>query len=167
MYGAPEPANFTGAMSVPAIGAAVGLIEQFMQRLGSKIEIPESTNSPYLPEGMSQTMARLAQASAAVDSARALMLLNAQRYSRRPVTEVPIEQDMRLRRDTAFAAQTARRAVNALYEESGGSALSEKSQLQLFWRDTNAAAAHRGLMWDWQSEGWVKASLGLPMPVLT
>jgi alkylation response protein AidB-like acyl-CoA dehydrogenase len=167
MYGAPEPANFTGAMSVPAIGAAVGLIEQFLQRLGSKIEIPESTNSPYLPEGMSQTMARLAQASATVDSARALMMLNAQRYARRPVTDVSLAEDMRLRRDTAHTAQTARRAVNALYEESGGSALSEKSPLQLFWRDTNAAAAHRGLMWDWQSEGWVKASLGLPMPALT
>jgi alkylation response protein AidB-like acyl-CoA dehydrogenase len=167
MYGAPEPANFTGAMSVPAVGAAVGLIDQFLQRLGSKIEVPETTNSPYLPEGMPQTMSRLSQASATIDSARALMLLNAQRYARRPVTEVPIEQDMRLRRDTAFAAQTARRAVNTLYEESGGSALAENSQLQLFWRDTNAAAAHRGLMWDWQSEGWVKASLGLPMPPLT
>jgi 3-hydroxy-9,10-secoandrosta-1,3,5(10)-triene-9,17-dione monooxygenase len=167
MYGAPEPANFTGAMSVPAIGAAVGLIELFRQRLGSKINIPETTNSPYLPEGMTQTMARLARASATVDSARALMTLNAQRYSRRPVKEVPIEQDMRLRRDTAFTAQQARRAANVLYEESGGSALAENSELQLFWRDTNAAAAHRGLMWDWQSEGWVKASLGLPMPALT
>jgi alkylation response protein AidB-like acyl-CoA dehydrogenase len=167
MYGAPEPANFTGAMSVPAIGAAVGLIELFRERLGSRIQIPEDTNSPYLPEGMSQTMARLATASATVDSCRALMLLNAQRYARRPVSQVPIEEDMRLRRDTTFTAQQARRAVNVLYEESGGSALAEKSLLQQFWRDTNAAAAHRGLMWDWQSEMWAKAALGLPMPPLT
>ena len=53
MYGASTDANFTGAMSVPAIGAAKGLIEMFHQRLGSKIEIPDSTNSPYLPGGMS------------------------------------------------------------------------------------------------------------------
>jgi hypothetical protein len=52
-----------------------------------------------------------------------------------------------------------------LYEESGGSALSENSPLQQFWRDTNAAAAHRGLMFDWQAEGWVKAVLGLPVPL--
>jgi alkylation response protein AidB-like acyl-CoA dehydrogenase len=167
MYGAPEPANFTGAMSVPAIGAAVGLVELFRERLGSRIQIPEDTNSPYLPEGMSQTMARLATASATIESCRALMLLNAQRYARRPVGEVPIEEDMRLRRDMTFTAQQARRAANVLYEESGGSALSEKSLLQLFWRDTNAAAAHRGLMWDWQSEMWAKAALGLPMPPLT
>ena len=166
MYGAPEPANFTGAMSVPAIGAAVGLVELFRERLGSRIQIPEDTNSPYLP-GMSQTLARLANASATIDSCRALMLLNAQRYARRPVGLVPIEEDMRLRRDMTFTAQQARRAANVLYEESGGSSLSEKSVLQLFWRDTNAAAAHRGLMWDWQSEMWAKAALGLPMPALT
>lgn len=167
MYGAPEPANFTGAMSVPAIGAAIGMIELFQQRLGSRIQVPESTNSPYLPEGMSQTLARLANASATVDSARAVMTLNALRYARRPVQTVPIEEDMRLRRDMTFTAQLARRAANILYEESGGSALSERSLLQLFWRDTNAAAAHRGLMWDWQSEMWAKAALGLPMPPLT
>ena len=167
MYGAPEPANFTGAMSVPAIGAAVGLVELFRERLGSRIQIPEDTNSPYLPEGMSQTMARLANSSAIIDSCRALMLLNAQRYAQRPVSQVPIEEDMRLRRDMTFTAQQARRAANVLYEESGGSALSEKSLLQLFWRDTNAAAAHRGLMWDWQSDMWAKAALGLPMPPLT
>jgi hypothetical protein len=95
------------------------------------------------------------------------VLLNAQRYACRPVSQVPIEQDMRLRRDSTFTAQQARRAVNVLYEESGGSSLSENSLLQLFWRDTNAAAAHRGLMWDWQSEMWAKAALGLPMPPLT
>jgi alkylation response protein AidB-like acyl-CoA dehydrogenase len=167
MYGAPEPANFTGAMSVPAIGAASGLVELFRERLGSRIQVPEDTNSPYLPEGMSQTMARLAHASATIDSCRALMLVNAQRYARRPVSQVPIEEDMRLRRDMTFTAQQARRAVNVLYEESGGSSLAEKSLLQLFWRDTNAAAAHRGLMWDWQSEMWAKAALGLPMPPLT
>jgi len=167
MYGAPEPANFTGAMSVPAIGAATGLIELFRERMESRIQIPESTNSPYLPEGLSQTLSRLANASATVNSARAVMLLNAQRYSRRPVAEVSLEEDMRMRRDQTFTAQLARRAANILYEESGGSALSEKSLLNLFWRDTNAAAAHRGLMWDWQSEMWAKAALGLPLPALT
>jgi alkylation response protein AidB-like acyl-CoA dehydrogenase len=167
MYGAPEPANFTGAMSVPAIGAATGLIELFRERMESRIQIPESTNSPYLPEGMSQTLSRLANASATVNSARAVMLVNAQRYARRPVAEVSLEEDMRMRRDQTFTAQLARRAANILYEESGGSALSEKSLLNLFWRDTNAAAAHRGLMWDWQSEMWAKAALGLPLPALT
>jgi alkylation response protein AidB-like acyl-CoA dehydrogenase len=167
MYSAPEPANFTGAMSVPAIGAAAGFIELFRERLGSKIEIPETTNSPYLPQGMTQTMSRLAQSAATVDAAHALMLWNARRYSTRPVASVSLAEDMGMRRDQAFTAQQARRAANALFEESGGSALTEHSLLQQFWRDTNAAAAHRGLMWDWQSEGWVKASLGLPMPPLT
>lgn len=165
MYGGSTDANFTGAMSVPAIGAAKGLIEMFHQRLGSKIEIPDSTNSPYMPEGMSITMGRLSQAAATIDASRALMLVNAQSFAERPAKEVTLADTMGMKRDTAWCAQQARRAVNVLYEESGGSALSENSPLQQFWRDTNAAAAHRGLMFDWQAEGWVKAVLGLPVPL--
>ena len=165
MYGGSTDANFTGAMSVPAIGSAKGLIEMFHQRLGSKIEIPDSTNSPYMPEGMSITMGRLSQAAATIDAGRALMLVNAQSFAERPAKEVTLADTMRMKRDTAWCAQQARRAVNVLYEESGGSALSERSPLQQFWRDTNAAAAHRGLMFDWQAEGWVKAVLGLPVPL--
>jgi alkylation response protein AidB-like acyl-CoA dehydrogenase len=163
MYGGPTDANFTGAMSVPAIGAARGLIELFHQRLGSKIEIPDGTNSPYLAEGVSITMGRLSQAAATVDATRALMLVNAQSFAERSAKEVTLADSMRMKRDMAWTAQQARRAVNVLYEESGGSALSEKSPLQQFWRDANAAAAHRGLMFDWQAEGWVKAVLGLPV----
>jgi len=165
MYGGPLDANFTGAMSVPAIGAAKGLIELFHQRLGSKIEVPDGTNSPYLPEGMSITMGRLSQAAATVDATRAIMLVNAQGFAERPAKEVTLADSMRMKRDMAWSAQQARRAINVLYEESGGSALSEKAPLQQFWRDTNAAAAHRGLMFDWQAESWVKAVLGLPVPM--
>lgn len=165
MYGGPSDANFTGAMSVPAIGAAKGLIDLFHQRIGSKIEIPDNTNSPYLPEGMAITMGRLSEAAATVNAARALMLVNAQRFALRPAKEVTLTDSQQMKRDTAWTAQQSRRAVNVLYEESGGSALFEKSPLQQFWRDANGAAAHRGLMFDWQAEGWVKAVLGLPVPL--
>jgi len=165
MYGGPSDANFTGAMSVPAIGAAKGLIDMFHQRMGARIQIPDDTNSPYLPEGMSVSMSRLAHAAATVESAHALMLVNAQRFACRPAVECTLADLQGMKRDTAYCAQQSRRAINVLYEESGGSALMEKSPLQQFWRDVNGAAAHRGLMWDWQAEGWVKAVLGLPVPM--
>jgi 3-hydroxy-9,10-secoandrosta-1,3,5(10)-triene-9,17-dione monooxygenase len=166
MYGAPIGANFTGAMSVPALGAAKGLIELFRARLESRVQAPERTNSPYAAESMSTTMARFAEVAASVDASYSLLLWNASHFACAPAKEVsPLEME-KMRRDMTYTAQEARRAANRLYEECGGSGLSETSLLAQFWRDTNAAAAHRGLTWDWQGDSWTKASLGLPVTPL-
>jgi 3-hydroxy-9,10-secoandrosta-1,3,5(10)-triene-9,17-dione monooxygenase len=109
-------------------------------------------------------MARYAQAVAQVDSVHAMSLVNAQRLRCFPAQEVPSEDRAKCRRDQAFTAQTCRKTVNMLYEECGGSGLYEGSELQRFWRDTNAAAAHHGLTWDWHAAAWTKAQLGLPTP---
>ncbi|MBO0887075.1 MAG: hypothetical protein J2O38_06720 [Acidimicrobiales bacterium] len=166
MYGAPIGANFTGAMSVPALAAAKGLIELFRARLESRVQAPERTNSPYAAESMATTMARFAEVAASVDASHTLLLWNANRFARASAKSVsPVEME-KLRRDMAFTAQQARRAANRLYEECGGSGLNEGSLLQQFWRDTNAAAAHRGLTWDWQADSWTRAAVGLPVTPL-
>jgi len=89
-------------------------------------------------------------------------LQNAERFARVPAREVGRDIRAKCRRDQAFTAQTARKAVNTLYEECGGSGLFAKSDLQRFWRDTNAAAAHNGLTGDWIYAGWAKTLLGVP-----
>jgi 3-hydroxy-9,10-secoandrosta-1,3,5(10)-triene-9,17-dione monooxygenase len=93
-----------------------------------------------------------------------MSLANAQRLRCFPAQEVTSEARAKCRRDQAFTAQTCRKTVNMLYEECGGSGLYEGSELQRFWRDTNAAAAHHGLTWDWHAAAWTKAQLGLPTP---
>ena len=104
---------------------------------------------------------RYAEATANVDAVHAMTLRNAQRFARVPAPEVSQEDRARCRRDQAFTAQTSRKAVNMLYEECGGSALFESSDLQRFWRDANGAAAHRGLTGDWIYAGWAKTLLGV------
>jgi alkylation response protein AidB-like acyl-CoA dehydrogenase len=91
----------------------------------------------------------------------ALTLQNATRFARVPAKEVGRDIRAKLRRDMAFTAQTARQAVNTLYEECGGSGLFESSDFQRFWRDANGAAAHRGLTGDWIYAGWAKTVLGV------
>jgi len=65
-------------------------------------------------------------------------------------------------------ALTARPAVLPSYDEALsvarelGGGLAESSNLQRIWRDTNAAAAHHGLTWDWQADQWTRASFDLP-----
>jgi alkylation response protein AidB-like acyl-CoA dehydrogenase len=165
MYGGISTANFTAAMAAPAIGAARGLLRAFGEKLHSKAggAGPAEVSGPYRVAGIETTMARYAAAVAQVDAVHALTLQNARRFSRVPAAKVSPEGQARCRRDQAFTAQQSRRAANAIYEECGGSGLLESSELQRTWRDANATAAHRGLMWDWQADAWTKTAFGLPL----
>jgi 3-hydroxy-9,10-secoandrosta-1,3,5(10)-triene-9,17-dione monooxygenase len=154
MYSAITVANFSAAMAAPAVGAARGFLHAYEERLRSKVQ--------NIDDGLTVNMARYAQAVAQVDSVYAALVSNARRLRCRPVQEVSEEERARCRRDQAFTAQTCRKTVNMLYEECGGSALYERSELQRLWRDTSAAAAHHGLTWDAHAVTWTRGVLGLP-----
>jgi 3-hydroxy-9,10-secoandrosta-1,3,5(10)-triene-9,17-dione monooxygenase len=154
MYGAISSANFTAAMAAPAVGAARGFLQTFEARLRSK--------SASIDDGLLINMARYAQAVAQVDSVYAMSVMNASSFSCIPAAEVPGDARAKCRRDQAFTAQTCRKTVNMLYEECGGGGLFANSEFQRYWRDTNAAAAHHGLTWDWHAAAWTKSTLGLP-----
>ena len=154
MYRAISSANFTAAMAAPAIGVARGFLAAFEDRLRSK--------SSNIDDGTMINLARYAAASAEVDAVHALTLQDAQRLACLPAARIGAEERAKCRRDQAYTAQAARKSVNTLYEECGGSALFESSDLQRLWRDVNAAAAHRGLAWDWVAVSWTKTMLGLP-----
>ena len=152
MYGAIASANFSSAMCVPALGVARGFLEAFEARLASK--------AGNIDDGLTVNMARYAHATAQIDAAYTMVLDNARRLRTVPAAEVTDTQRAKCRRDGAFAAQTARKVVNSLYEEGGGSSLFEKSDLQRYWRDANAAASHHGLTWDWVAVAWTRMILG-------
>src|SRR5262249_31551980 len=154
MYGAISWANFTAAMAAPAVGVARGFLSTYEDRLGAK--------SGTVDDGSTSNMNRYARAAAEVDAVHAVTLQNAQRFARVPARDVSEKDRAKCRRDQAFTAQVARKAINTLYEECGGTALFENSDFQRLWRDVNAAAAHRGLAWDWIAVGWTKTMLGLP-----
>jgi 3-hydroxy-9,10-secoandrosta-1,3,5(10)-triene-9,17-dione monooxygenase len=155
IYCAISWANFTAAMAAPAIGVARGFLAAFEDRLRGKSARPD--------DGTPVNFARYARASAEVDAVHALTLQDAQRLARLPAREATADDRALCRRNQSFTAQTARTAINTLYEECGGSALFETSDLQRLWRDVNAAAAHRGLAWDWVAVGWTKTRLEQPV----
>ncbi|HUZ77211.1 MAG TPA: acyl-CoA dehydrogenase family protein [Chloroflexota bacterium] len=158
VYCAPSTANFTAAMGSPAVGAAKGFLELFEERLRTRAR---TTTMPAQADGLLSNMNRLASSIAQVEAVHALSLENARRYASIRASTVSLRDRMACMRDQAFAAQSSRRVVNQLWEESGGSNLFEKSELQRFWHDTNAAAAHQGLTWDWIGTAWSKIALGL------
>jgi 3-hydroxy-9,10-secoandrosta-1,3,5(10)-triene-9,17-dione monooxygenase len=157
-YSATSVCIFTPPLAGTAIGAARGFLQAFEQRLRTRLA---SADSQATAE-QAATLIRYANSCADVDAARAVLMENARRFSRTPSSQVDELDRARCRRDQAYAATTARQAVNSLFESAGASALFTTSDLQRLWRDTNAAAAHHGLMWDVHGMSWGRLAFGLP-----
>lgn len=60
-------------------------------------------------------------------------------------------------RDTAFSVRLCARAVDRLYEASGGSALAADEPMQRYWRDVHAARTHTALTWDAAADEYAAA----------
>jgi 3-hydroxy-9,10-secoandrosta-1,3,5(10)-triene-9,17-dione monooxygenase len=128
------------------------------QRLRTRI----TGENPVLAREAMGCLPRLAQASAEIDAARALLLNDVREFCFTDASNFNDLDKTRCRRDTSYAAQLCRRAVNELFEASGGSALYESSDMQRLWRDANAAAAHHGLTWDIRGLEYGRVAMGLP-----
>jgi 3-hydroxy-9,10-secoandrosta-1,3,5(10)-triene-9,17-dione monooxygenase len=145
------------------IGAPLGMaraaVRSFSEGLAPRLK---SFDSEQMAE-QSTTMARLAQAVAELDAAFALVREDARRVDTvdDPQNITPLEW-ARVPRDWAYAAQTARKAVNSLFEAAGGTGIYNSSELQRVWRDTNSAAQHFAFTWDSAMTNYGRAALDLP-----
>lgn len=141
------------------LGMARGAIHSFSEGLAPRLK---SFDSEQMAE-QSATLARLAEAVAEVDAALALVREDARRVDSAddPKSITPLDW-ARVPRDWAYAAQTARKAVNSLFEAAGGTGIYNSSELQRVWRDTNSAAQHFAFTWDSAMTSYGRAALGLP-----
>ena len=149
---------FSLPVGMPALGPARAFLTACQERIKARI----AGDNPVLAREAMMSLQRLAQAGAEVDAAHALLLQNVRRYCFAPANQFTDLDRTRCRRDTAYSAQLCRRAVNDLFEASGGSSLFESSDMQRLWRDTNAAAAHHGLSWDIRATEFGRVLMGLP-----
>jgi alkylation response protein AidB-like acyl-CoA dehydrogenase len=107
------------------------------------------------------TFSRLAQASAEIDAAFALVRAAAARLDGLSRPEMLSAEDKaRFPRDWAYAAQTSRDAVSRLFTAAGGSATFDGSDIQRVWRDVNAASQHYAFVWDNAMSDFGRVSLG-------
>jgi alkylation response protein AidB-like acyl-CoA dehydrogenase len=149
---------FSLPLGMPVVGAARAFLTVFQERIRSRI----NGDNPVLAREAMTSLSRLAKADADVDAAYAVLLRNVRQYCFAPASDFTHLDRAKCRRDTAYAAQLCRKAVNELFEASGGSSLFESSDMQRLWRDTNAAAAHHGLSWDIRASELGRVMLGLP-----
>ncbi|MGH8205727.1 MAG: acyl-CoA dehydrogenase family protein [Steroidobacteraceae bacterium] len=150
-----SPFSLVGA----PLGMAHAAVRAFAESLKSSVQrMPEDQVS-----GQAATFARIARASAEIDAAYALTIADAERLDALAAADAnsPLAR-ARVLRNWAWAAQTARHAVNQLFEASGGSGIYDSSELQRIWRDVNSAAQHFAFTWDSAMNNFGRVLIGLP-----
>jgi 3-hydroxy-9,10-secoandrosta-1,3,5(10)-triene-9,17-dione monooxygenase len=152
--------DFTFSLPLPAaeLGIARAAVTEFQERSRERL----ASDNPRLAAEQAATLLRFALASAEVEAAHTLLLTDAKMFSNMTAAEATILDRARCRRDVSFATQMCRRAVNSLFEASGGSNVYRRSKLQRLWRDSNVAGAHHGLMWDIHGLAYGRIASGLP-----
>jgi 3-hydroxy-9,10-secoandrosta-1,3,5(10)-triene-9,17-dione monooxygenase len=72
-----------------------------------------------------------------------------------------LDEKVAFRRDGAYAARLCTRAVDVLFEASGGDALYDQRDIQRAFRDVHAANNHAALTWDVAASLYGKVALGI------
>ena len=159
LYRIPPFDMFPYVVASVALGIAEGSIASFTAETVTRLAAYSATRmADYAP-----VQIRLAEASAAANAARLIMLQRcdeAMAIAERG--EVPsLDTKVAFRRDGAYAAKLCTRAVDLLFEASGGDALYDQREIQRAFRDIHAANNHNALTWDVAASLYGKVALGI------
>src|SRR5439155_10419973 len=159
LYQLPAISLFAFCIAGVSLGFAQGAIAYF-------IETMRTRTSYYTGRNLADFVTlqiHLAEATAITDAARAVMLSDSDEATR-IVGEggMPsLEQRARYRRDGAYAANLCTRAVDVVFQATGGGAIYARNPLQRAFRDVHAANAHYVLNWDINGALFGRGLLGL------
>ena len=142
LYKLPFHSVFTMTISTPLIGMAYGAYDEHVEMQRKRVRaayLAEKTaNDPYATRahrpGLQRDRRRLG-AAGAQPRASSRPASSAARRSR-------CELRLRVRRDQVIASERAIRAIDTMFESSGGRALAEGTYLQRAWRDAHAGRVH-------------------------
>jgi 3-hydroxy-9,10-secoandrosta-1,3,5(10)-triene-9,17-dione monooxygenase len=141
LYKLPFHSIFTGTITTPIIGMAMGAYEEHVEMQQKR------TRAAYLGEKASLdpfAAVRIARASSEIDAAWALLVNNI-REEQAYVAQgekIPLKTRLKVRRDQVLGSQRAIDAIDSLFEASGGRALAQGTYLQRAWRDAHAGRVH-------------------------
>jgi 3-hydroxy-9,10-secoandrosta-1,3,5(10)-triene-9,17-dione monooxygenase len=158
-YGVPIPSLIPWTLVSPLIGMAQGALDTYERKTRTRL-------SAMRHEEVSKTAGpqmRIAQASAAIEAAKALARQDIRELIERGgrLDTFTEEDRVRFRRDHAYAANLAYDATMALARASGASSILDTHPMQRFMRDAHAAAMHLVAAWDEQAESYGRVRMGL------
>ncbi len=160
LYRLPFALIFRYGITSPAIGAARGALDAFRAQTGRRVNVMDKSRAAEDPF----MQMRLAEAAAEVDAAhdRMLAIFAEMMACARAGREIPLESRARYRWDGGKAIDWSVRAVDRLFEASGGRALFLANPIQRAWRDVHAMRAHAGNNPERAAAVFARAELGLP-----
>jgi 3-hydroxy-9,10-secoandrosta-1,3,5(10)-triene-9,17-dione monooxygenase len=141
LYRLPYGSLFSYAITTPIIGMAVGAYEAHVayqrERVRASYVGQKAAEDPH-------SQVRVAEAAAELDSAWLALERNMAELMEhaRAGAKIPIPLRLRVRRDQVRGTGQAIRAVDRLFENSGGRALKRGTPIQRFWRDAHAGRVH-------------------------
>ena len=155
----PLQTMFSYSLAASIVGMAQGAMEAFEEHMGSRIAY---TTGEKMAENAPVHIV-LSESEAEVHSARLIMESDGREVvAKAKREEMPALIELaRVRRNQAYVTKLAVRAVDRLFEISGGHVLFESSPMQRFHRDAHAASHHFGLSWEGSAEEYGRIRLGL------
>lgn len=157
LYRLPLLMPMAASLVAPILGAARGAYERWRAATRDRYTMYGRENVAVL----SHQQIRTAEISAELDAAE--LLFRRALDALRAGGPISMEERVRIRRDYAYIAVLCVRAVERLYNASGGGANYDANPLQRYWRDVHAMAAHAGVNFDAAAENFGRMELGLPL----
>jgi 3-hydroxy-9,10-secoandrosta-1,3,5(10)-triene-9,17-dione monooxygenase len=141
LYRIPYASIFTYAITTPIIGMATGAyrahVDYTRDRVRAAYAGVKAAEDPH-------SQVRVAEAAADIDSAWYALQANMRELMDLTTAgaKLPMPLRLRVRRDQVRGTALAIRAVDRLFENSGGRALAIGTPIQRFWRDAHSGRVH-------------------------
>ncbi|MBX9825461.1 MAG: hypothetical protein K2Y27_10760 [Xanthobacteraceae bacterium] len=159
LYKVPPLSVGTKVFSGVALGLARGALDLITDEMTSRLSVGRVKMSE-LPT----VQVRVAEASAEIDAAEALLLKDCDDAMRMGANseKPPIQTRARWRLNNAFAGQLCLRAIERLHPLIGARGLRNDNLFLLAWRDIHAAVSQITMTWDIQAINAGRVQFGLP-----
>ena len=158
LYRVPLFACLPHSLIGAAFGAALDAVDQIVAELGGRATV---TNVRLAEQQTIQ--ARIAEAAAELEAARALLQVDRARINDMGrAGELPDDAlRVQYRLNVGYAAKLCVQAVERLMPVVGGRGLELTHTFQRAWRDVHAVGQHIALVWDLQALNYATTRLGL------
>ena len=162
-FSIPMLCNIPSCLASVAVGTAAGALEDYLDATSKRVTRGAVAGSNNKMAEFPTIQLRVAEAAAATDAAREILLrdLRDRATAVRANRPVSIEDRIVSRRGQAFAVSLAIRASEALNASTGGQGLDLANPVQRAWRDANAVGRHISMNWDAVGTMYGQMALGL------
>jgi len=163
LFKLPYASVFSYSITTPIIGMATGAYMAHVDYTRERVRVAyvgqKAAQDPF-------AQVRVAEAAAEIDDAWSALERNMTELMRcaRAGQPIPIDLRLRVRRDQVRGTGLSIKAVDRLFENSGGRALKTGTPIQRFWRDAHAGRVHAINDPERALSMFGGAEFGLPVP---